>query len=106
MIPILRNNIGFQSLLSNEKRYTRVSLSVRNDNEAAPLSVQGGVLVIRTLLSVQVGLVIRTRGGLVIRIYKWASLSAQIKDVRINFVRIVNQAEGVSLSVHVPITRP
>ena len=86
--------------------YTRVSLTVRTDNEAAPLSVQGGVLVIRTLLSVQVGLVIRTRGGLVIRIYKWASLSVQIKDVRINFVRIVNQAEGVSLSVHVPITRP
>ena len=31
--------------------YTRVSLSVRTDNEAAPLSVQGGVLVIRTLLT-------------------------------------------------------
>ena len=32
--------------------YTRVSLSVRTDNEAAPLWVQGGgVLVIRTLLT-------------------------------------------------------
>jgi hypothetical protein len=46
---------------------------------AAPLSVQGGDLVIRTVLSVQVGLIIRTKGGLIIRIYEKASLSVQIK---------------------------
>jgi len=50
--------------------YTRVSLSVRTDNEAAPLSVQGGGLVIRSVLSVQV--------GLVLCIYEKASLSVQI----------------------------
>ena len=58
-------------------KYTWASLTAHTENEAASLSVQGG-------------------GGLVIR---------TIKDVRINLVRITNQAEWVSFSVHVPITR-
>ncbi len=53
-----------------EKHCTRVSLLVGTDNEAAPFSVQGGGIVIHTVLSVQV--------GLVIRIYEKASLSIQI----------------------------
>jgi len=46
------------------------------------------------------------KGGLVFRIYEKTLLSVQTKDVRINFVRITNHAEGVSLSVHIPITKP
>jgi len=45
-------------------QFTRDSLSVRTDNEAAPFSLQEGVLlsILYTVLSVQVGLVIRTMG--------------------------------------------
>ena len=57
--------------------YTRISLSV-----------QGAGALSDALLSVQGGLDIRT-----------------IKDVRINLVRITNQAE-IIVFVHVPITRP
>jgi len=45
-------------------------------------------VVIRTLSYVQIGL-----------------LSVQIKDVQINFVRITNYSEVVSLSVNILITR-
>jgi len=61
-------------LLSHFYEYTRVSLLVHADNEAASLSLQGG-LVIRTWLSVQVWLTYPNKEGLVIR---------TVKDLRIN----------------------
>ena len=65
------SNSPFLFVHTTEQQYTGVSLCVHPDNEPASLLVQGG-LIIRTL-----------------------------KDVRINLERITNQAEGVSLLVHV-----
>ncbi len=51
-------------------------------------------MLINTFLSVYTGNVIRTKEDLVTGIDKKASLSLQIKDVRINLARIMNQAGG------------
>ncbi len=69
-----------------------LSVTVHTDNEAASLSVQRGPLNAYFIIRMY-------KGVLVICIYKKALLSVQVKDVRIDIVRITNE-------VHVPITRP
>ncbi len=96
----LKEGWGPERVKTKSFKYTRVLLSARTDNETAPISAQRGtsLFVILTGLSVQVGLII-TR-SLVIHIYDNVLLSVQTKDIRINLVRIMNQAEGSCYPFH------